>query len=725
MGSTLDTRFSPTREQLLKFIKGHKGAVSARDIQNGFKLNGNFRKNIKSSLKGLEREGVIKRERNRKYRMAKKLPPVLIVDAIKIDTDGVLLLCPIKSEYAAISPEIRLIQNTKHRFTPGVGDRILVKISRQSHEYQASIIRKLEHQSSTTYGIFKKCEDGGRIKSVSHKQHEEYFVREKFRKNAEDGDIVSCKILSEKYFGLKEVKITKLLGKLNDPGTIGDLVLARNDIPVNFSEDVIKSAQNKKAVTMEGRVDLRNFDFVTIDDDDARDFDDAVWAEHNVTGKGKWRILIAIADVAFYVQLQEPMDTEARNRGNSVYLPDRVVPMLPEELSNNLCSLIPNEDRPCLAVEIDIDSEGQKIRHKFIRGIMRSSARLTYKQVQSLREGKTKDLPIKKSRLDPLYGAFEAIEKARKKRGALDLNFPEKKVVLGNGGQPEKIKTRKRLDSHRLIEEFMVIANICAAETLQKKHLPCMFRNHENPTADRLSSLRMFLRSLNLNLSGGQNVKTHHFSQLINTTKNRADSLGLQNAILRTQSKASYSPTNLGHFGLALRNYAHFTSPIRRYSDLVVHRALIEALNTGEQKIVKTMDEDLKNLGEHLSYTERRAAAAEHDALDRYTAILMQGQEGKRMEAHITGVEKFGLFVELKENGADALLPIASLGNERYHFDNRSRALIAKRKRKKFSLGDKLVVEIKLINTLTGKITVSLPHNNSATQKKRFRLYNK
>tara|TARA_B100000886_G_scaffold338563_1_gene301678 strand:- start:6220 stop:8388 length:2169 start_codon:yes stop_codon:yes gene_type:complete len=720
MGSTSKTLSSPTREQLVEFIERHKNAISARDIQNGFKLKGNSRKDIKSILKELEHEGVIKRQRNRKYKIAKRLPPVLIVDAIKIDSDGGLLLSPIKSEYATIAPEIYLIQNNKQSFNIAVGDRLLVKISKHSNEYQASIIRKLEHKNSPTYGILKEYKHGARIKPVSHKQHEEYIVGKKFKKNAEDGDIVVCTIRNEKHFGLREVKVTQVLGKLNDPGAIGDLVLARNDIPVKVNEDIIISAKNKKTAPTRGRVDLRNLDLVTIDDADARDFDDAVWAEHIATGKVKWRILVAIADVAFYVRPQDPVDIEARNRGNSVYLPDRVVPMLPEELSNNLCSLIPHKDRPCLAVEIDIDSEGNKIKHKFMRGIMRSSARLTYEQVQSLREEKEKDLPLKKSRLNSLYGAFEAIAKARKKRGALDLDFPDKKIILGDCGQPKKIKKRKRLNSHRLIEEFMIIANICAAETLQKKHLPCIFRNHENPTAERLLSLRVFLKSLNLNLPGGQNVKPHHFCQLLKNTKSQTNTLGIQNAILRTQSKAAYSPINLGHFGLALNNYAHFTSPIRRYSDLVVHRALIDSLNTDEQKLMNIPDEDFKSLGKHLSFTERRAAAAEHEAFDRYAAILLKGREGEKSEAHITGVEKFGLFVELKENGADAFLPIALLGNEKYQFDQGSRALIAKKKRKKFALGDKLIVEIKSIDTITGKITVSLPLNDSARKKKPF-----
>ena len=715
MGSSRDPAPLPDRDQIMDFFRTQKGPAGKREISRSFGLGGHDGKYITALLRELEEAGLLTRERNRRYVLSDALPPVLVADMIGLDEDGVPLLRPIKAEHAAAAPEIRLAQDRHHGAAPGAGDRLLVRVSERRDGYWARIIRKLERRPGNIFGVFRSQRDGGRIEPVSRKHRGEYLVATENMGGAQDGDVVSCETLEGRVFGLPTARVTERIGRLDNPRTIGDLVLAVNDIPVAFPKDALAAAKAAKPAPIAERADLRGIDLVTIDDEDARDFDDAVWASPLEEESGGWRILVAIADVSWYVRPGEPLDAAARERGNSVYLPDRVVPMLPEELSNGLCSLVPGEDRPCLAVEIDIASNGKKLRHKFMRGMMRSAARLTYRQVQSARDNAAEaELPIGQTRLDALYGAYETLLAARKGRGAIDLDMPERRILLDDHGGPETIIKRNRFDSHRLIEEFMILANICAAESLQESGWPCMFRIHEDPAADRVMALRDFLKTLNLRLAGGQAVRPRHFAQLIDKLGDRRDARGIQEAVLRTQSQAVYSPENIGHFGLALRDYAHFTSPIRRYSDLLVHRSLIGAFKLGDDGMKRDTEEDFADMGKHLSVTERRASAAERDAFDRYAAAFLSDREGERMGARVTGVERFGLFVELEATGADALLPISALGDDRFRFDENARALVGMRSKERFSLGDQLAIDIQSVDLQTGSIAVSLPGRSPA-----------
>jgi ribonuclease R len=698
----------PTRDEILEFLKSTRTAIGKREIRRAFGLTSHDGKYIKTLLSAMEKDGILLQGRNRRYQLAFNLPPVLVAEISGLDEDGIPLLVPIKPEHAEIAPEIRLKPDKRPGPAPGTRTRLLIKISKRTDGFWARAIRKIESPSGEIFGVFRGHTNGGRIEPIYRKKRGDFLVAQEHTRDAKDGDIVSGEILPTRAFGLPTAKIIKIIGNLDHQRSIGDLVLAANDIPYEFPSEILESEKKIGTVLAGDREDLRALPLVTIDGEDARDFDDAVCAVPIKGASPGWRIVVAIADVSFYVPEGSLLDVEAQKRGNSVYLPDRVVPMLPEFLSNDLCSLVPDEDRYCLAVEIDISLDGEKLRHKFIRGIMRSAARLTYSQMQEARDNRLKaDLKIEKSQITSLYGAYESLFAARQQRGTIDLDLPERKIILDQGGNCKDILQHTRLDSHRLVEEFMILANICAAETLQERNWPCMFRVHEDPAPDRVSSLREYLKTFNLRLAGGQAVRPRHFAQLIGKLGSRDDARGIQEAILRTQSQAVYSPDNIGHFGLALRNYAHFTSPIRRYSDLLVHRSLIGALKLGPGK-TKIKDQDFQTIGKHLSMTERRAATAERDAFDRYAASYLSSFEGQKVLARVTGVEKFGVFVELNLTGADALLPLSEMNNERYRFDETKRTLVGTKSKNKITLGDKLSVFIKSADKQTGSISVSM-----------------
>ncbi|MBM3565076.1 MAG: VacB/RNase II family 3'-5' exoribonuclease, partial [Alphaproteobacteria bacterium] len=418
---------------------------------------------------------------------------------------------------------------------------------------------------------------------------------------------------------------------------------------------------------------------------------------------GGWQIMVAIADVAWYVRPGRPLDTAAYERGNSVYFPDRVVPMLPEELSNGWCSLKPGEDRPCLAVRIWIDAGGSFLRHRFTRGLMRSAARLTYEQVQRAHDGQTDDAsgPILESVIRPLYGAYRALAQAREVRGVLELDVPERRVIVDENGQIARVEIRARHDSHRLIEDFMIAANVAAAETLERLRQPSMYRVHDEPTWEKLETLRDFLDTIGLKLVRGQVMRPEHFNIILEKARQTPHVHIVNEVVLRSQAQAEYAPENIGHFGLALVRYCHFTSPIRRYSDLLVHRALIRGMKLGEGAL-EDAHRDFKQMGQHLSLTERRAAEAERDAVDRLTAAYLAERIGRTFTGKVRGVTRAGLFIALDETGADGLLPMSMLGGDRFVHDERRHRLKGTRTGREFRLGERLRVVLVEADPVTG-----------------------
>src|SRR5271166_3444117 len=591
------------------------------------------------------------------------------------------------------------------------GRSALREILRETGE-MARTTQMLGPTSPPIVGVYSRSREGGKVVPADRRNRNEYRVAERDTGGAEDGELVRVEQLSTGRLGFPRARIVERLGRSSDPGAVSLLAIASYDIPTEFPITAIAEAEAPPPASSAGRSDLRDVALVTIDGADARDFDDAVWAEPDPDSenRGGWHIVVAIADVAWYVRPGTALDREARRRGNSVYFPDRVVPMLPEALSNDLCSLKPGVDRACLAAHLWIDDAGRKRRHRFERGLMRSAARLTYEQVQATRESRNGDgFPLPQERLAALFGAFAALAEARANRGTLELDIDEHRVVFDAEEQPVAIVRAARLDSHRLIEEFMILANVAAAEELEARRQLCMYRVHDGPDPQKLEELRVLLDEIGipgLNLAKGQTPKPELFNRVLQRAASTRAAALVNELVLRCQAQAAYSPNNIGHFGLALRRYAHFTSPIRRYADLLVHRALIAGRGApGPGALPFNTDRDeLSTVAEHISITERRAVAAERAALERYRATLLAGSIGRVFSGRVSGVAEFGLFVTAAENGADGLVPIATLPGDYYDRDERAHRLTGRRSGRIFQIGDEVSVRLVEVDAIGGRI---------------------
>jgi ribonuclease R len=504
---------------------------------------------------------------------------------------------------------------------------------------------------------------------------------------------------------------------MGDAKSVSLICIHTHDIPQVFAPEALAEAKKARGVALGKRTDLRDVPLITIDGEDARDFDDAVYAEPDGDG---FRLIVAIADVAHYVRPDSALDQAARQRGNSCYFPDRVVPMLPEELSNGWCSLRPNEERGCLFVEMRVGADGKKTGHKFGRGLMKSAARLTYTQVQEAFE--TRDgLGLPDGFLPTLYAAFRALLAARNQRGTLDLDIPERKVVLDDQGRVADIAPRPRLDSHRLIEEFMVLANVAAAEELERLKKPCMYRVHAPPSDEKLANLRIFLGTLGISLPQGNALHPRDLDAVLKRVAGTEQAVMVNEVMLRSQSQAAYHPDNIGHFGLSLARYAHFTSPIRRYADLLVHRALIGGLKLGLGALAPEEAGAFEETAEHITATERRAAIAEREAVDRYLSAYMADKVGASFHARISGVTRFGLFVTLQGSGANGLIPLSSLPDDYWMHDEATQTLNGRRTRQSFRLTQDVRVRLKEASPVTGGLVFDLSTDSAGATAGRAR----
>jgi len=703
----------PTREEILEFIAGSPAAVSRRDIVRAFKVPPGERVAFKGLIKEIERSGAVERGPKRRLAPLDGLPEIGVIEITGVTLDGEMLGRPLALPADAASPTIYVVAE---RGAPalGVGERAAVRFLRIAEgTYEARIIRALGGAPDRVLGVFHRDRDGGRLEPTDRKLRTEFRVAHTDTAGTEDGEIVLAEVLSARRLGLPQAEIVERIGDSRDPRAFSLIAIHTHGIPTGFSSEALKLAEAARPVSLGKRTDLRDIPLVTIDGADARDFDDAVWAEPDPEFEGGWHILVAIADVAWYVRPGDALDRAARERGNSVYFPDRVVPMLPEALSNELCSLKPGVERAAMAVHLWIDGEGQVRRHRFLRGLMRSAARLTYEEVQSAVDGRPneKTAPLAEPVLRPLYGAYRALDRARRKRGTLDLDLPERRILLDPAGRVARIEPRQRLDSHKLIEEFMIAANVAAAGELERLRRPCMYRVHDAPDPAKLAALREFLDGIGiagLTLAKGQVVRPRHFNDILRRAAGTPYAVLVNELVLRAQAQAVYSPENHGHFGLALARYAHFTSPIRRYADLLVHRALIAGLDFGAGALPAVEARDFAATGEHVSMTERRAAAAERSALDRYTAAFLAQQVGARFAARVNGVTRAGLFVTLAETGADGLIPIRTLPDDYYDHDEAHHRLVGRRHGRVYTLGDPVTVQLAEANTVTGSLSFAL-----------------
>jgi ribonuclease R len=483
-----------------------------------------------------------------------------------------------------------------------------------------------------------------------------------------DGELVVAAPLPVRRFERPRAQVLEQLGDARAPRAASAIALALHDIPMVFAPEALAESAAMMPAPLADRVDLRALALVTIDGEDARDFDDAVFAEPDPDMPTGWRILVAIADVAWYVRQGSALDRDAARRGNSVYFPDRVVPMLPERLSNDLCSLRPATDRPVLVAEMAIGADGRLRRHRFLRAMMRSAGRLTYTQAQTFVDGDSGALPATlHAPVTRLFAAWRALAAARDARGALDLDSEERAVRLDTAGRILSIDKRPRLDAHRLIEEFMILANVAAAETIERLHQPCLYRVHDRPAPERLEALRISLDTLGYRLAKGQAPHPALLRDVLRWAAGRPCAPLVNDLVLRSQALAVYSPATIGHFGLALSRYAHFTSPIRRYADLVVHRALIAGCGLGDGA-AQLGHGALEELGERVSRAERRAQAAERAALARYVAAHLADQVGCVFDGRIAAINAVGLVITLVDSGAEGFVKLSALpGRWRAH----------------------------------------------------------
>ncbi len=734
----IDGKDFPTREQIIDFISRSTEPVTKREIARAFNIRGDDRRTLKATLKEMERDGSLDRTRGKALTAPGQLPPVLVVLVDSIDSDGELVVRPMTWQEDGPPPKIYLSPDGRGHARLSKGDKALVRVRQieadsgadpgEAAAYEGRMIRHLtdSQASREVVGVFHASHDGGRVTPAARGRANDLAIAERDRMGAEDGDIVVVEVpkssssrddeSDRRNRTPRQAIIRERLGHRNDPYAITEIAIRSAEIPTEFPAAAVEQAEKSTVPPLDGRVDLRTLPLVTIDGADARDFDDAVHAcrDDQPDNSDGWLITVAIADVAAYVPAGSPLDTEAFNRGNSCYFPNRVVPMLPEALSNGVCSLVPDEERACIAVRIRIGPRGRLLDHRFMRGLMRSQARLTYEQVQTARNGAPDETtaPIVDDVIAPLYGAFKALSAARDERGTLDLDLPEHVVTIAedgpSAGTVSGIGLRARLDSHRLIEEFMIAANVAAAQTLIAKRVPCLFRVHDSPDQTRLEALREFLQPLGYSLKAGPVERPGAFAHILTQAIGRPEADIVNQMILRSQAQANYSPDNIGHFGLALPQYAHFTSPIRRYADLTVHRGLIRALGLGSDGSPDTELERLEPIGEHISFTERRAAQAERDAVDRFVAAYLGDRIGTVFAGRISGVTRFGLFISLEETGADGLVPISTLPDDYYVHDEHAHALIGRRWGLIFRLGAPVRVQLVEADPLTGSTLFTL-----------------
>ncbi len=698
--------FRPSKEDILGYIAENPDASGKREIAKAFSLKGEGRIWLKDMLRDLQDEGLLTKERKRLSR-AGTLPHVNVLEVYSRDADGGLLACPAEWDQQRFGePPVVLLKASRSGPAPGIGDRVLAKTfpadESEGPAYTGRVMKVFERRAEAVLGVLREAADGSfRIEPVERRQPEMTVARDDL-KGAQKGDLVEVEQASSGRYGLPRARVVQVLGSLTSEKAVSMIAIHAHDIPHIFPPDALEEAQAVKPATMKGREDFRDLPLITIDPADAKDHDDAVHAEQDPDERnpGGFIVTVAIADVAAYVRPGSALDREALRRGNSVYFPDRVVPMLPERISNDLCSLREGVDRPAMAVRMTFSAEGRKIRHSFHRVMMKSAARLAYTQAQAAIDGVPDDVtqPILDSVLRPLWDAYAVLRRGREARQPLELELPERKILLKSDGTVDRVVVPPRLDAHKLIEEFMIQANVSAAESLEAKQHSLVYRVHDAPSLAKQESLREFLATLGMSLARGADMTPRQFNSILEQVRDR-DNEGLVNeVVLRTQSQAVYSPENLGHFGLNLRRYAHFTSPIRRYADLIVHRALIAAFNLGPEGLTQSEENRLEEIAGLISATERRAMAAERETVDRLIASFLVEQVDQSFEARISGVTKAGLFVQLPQYGADGFIPISSLGDDYYHFDEAARALFGSRSGLGYQLADQ--VEVRLVEVL-------------------------
>jgi len=699
----------PTAEAILAFVASSTTPVGKREIAKAFGLHAQDKIALKGLLRDMADAGQLDAGAKRTVHKGGGLPRVTVVRVVEV-SEGVFAV-PDTWDRSTPPPRVRVVEGSK-RGALGLGDRVLARIEETGGGYSAFPMKKLAKTEEFVLGILRQ--DGGsgvgayRLVPVDKRSRIDFRVTD--RGAAEVGDLVLAEPAGRGPH--LTARVIEVLGDPFAPRSFSLIAIHAKGLPCRFSEAATeqaeKAAHQPLGAKDSGREDLRHLPILTIDPADARDHDDAVWAAPSADpgNPGGWDAIVAIADVSFYVPEGSALDRAARERGNSVYFPDRVVPMLPEVLSADACSLVAGEDRAVLACHLVIGPDGGVRSHRFTRAVIRCTTNIAYEDAQAAIDAGTGQ---HLATLRPLWGAWGALTKARDARSPLDLDLPERRVELDPTGTITAIVTRERLDAHRLIEDFMIAANVAAAQALEAKRTVCMYRVHEAPPREKLVALKDYLETFGIPFALGQVVAPKTFNTLLAKVKGEAFAQQVSEQVLRTQTQAYYSPTNLGHFGLALRSYGHFTSPIRRYADLMVHRALVRAYKLGDDGLSDAEVALMPRTAEHISMTERRAMEAERETVDRYVAAYLSTRVGETMPTRITGVAKFGFFATVDGVGGDGLVPVSTLGAEYFVFNEEARTLEGSASGTRYAAGQTLDLRLAEANPITGSLRFELP----------------
>ena len=689
----------PTRQQILDYLKATPTAVGKREIARAFGLHAQDKIALKALLKEMADAGELDVGPGRSLHRGGGLPKVTVLRIVDIADDGPVAV-PDRWDQSAPPPRVRMIEG-KRRAAMGVGDRVLARIEEAGSGYRAFPLKALAKTEEFVLGILRRDANGYRLVPVDKKARSDFFVSDPGE--GAPGDLVLAEPGGRPP--RQTARVVEVLGDPFAPRAFSLIAIHAKGIPHRFSEDVIEEAERVAKLPLGDRDDLRALPFLTIDPADARDHDDAVWAAPAEDGDG-WQAIVAIADVSFYVRSGTLLDKAARERGNSVYFPDRVVPMLPETLSADVCSLVESQDRAVLACHLSVDADGKVTAQRFTRAVIRCVANIAYEEAQATIDASA---GTHLATLQPLWACWHALAKARDKREPLDLDLPERRVRLDEQGRIAAIELRERLDAHRLIEDYMIAANVAAAKALEAKKAPCMYRDHEPPGREKLVTLREYLETFGMKLALGQVILPKTFNRILAQVKGQEYAQQVSEQVLRSQTQAYYAPDNKGHFGLSLSSYAHFTSPIRRYADLVVHRSLVAAYRLGEGGLSESEGAAMARTADHVSMTERRAMEAERDTTDRYVAAYLSTRVGEVLATRITGVAKFGFFAQVVDLGGDGLVPVSTLGDERFVFDEGTRVLEGIETGTRYTIGQRLDLRLAEANPITGGLRFELP----------------
>jgi ribonuclease R len=708
----------PSREQILDFITTSDAPAGKREIARAFGLNGADKIALKALLKDMADEGLIDSAPGRAFHKMGGVPKVTVLRVVNVDEDGTAWAVPERWEADTAAPKLR-IRERKKSSALGVGDRVLARTEEAGKGWIAHPMKKLARGEELMLGVLHKEGDRWFLQGVEKRERRDFPVSDVC--DAQVGDLV----LAEKTGRPPRMtaRVVERLGDPFEPRSFSLIAIHRHGIPHVFKEEVLAEAERVTKLDLGEREDLRHLPIVAIDPVDARDHDDAVWAE--ATDEG-WNAIVAIADVSFYVRPGSQLDREARRRGNSVYFPDRVVPMLPETLSADVCSLKEGVDRAALACHMTIGKDGQLKTWRFTRAVVRIAKNIAYEDAQAAIDGgDTVPQELVDNALKPLWACWRALYKAREKREPLELDLPERRVVLDERGRIMSVAPRERLDAHKLIEDYMIAANVAAAKALESKKAPVMYRDHEPPSREKLVALKDYLRTFDQEFALGQVIKPGTFNRIIERVGDADFRPQVMEQILRTQTQAYYSPDNKGHFGLSLGSYAHFTSPIRRYADLLVHRSLVGAFglspDVSKTALTAAESEAMELIGESISQLERRAMEAERETIDRYVAAYLSERVGEVLETRITGVQPFGFFATVEGLGGDGLVPVSTLGTEYFRYDEGRQMLVGEDTETAFSPGDRLRLRLAEANPVTGSLRFELPEGGSARQPVRRR----